>query len=403
MQDSTAFEAPPPAAPYPVRLWVEYPEKLSRLSTFFRLILVIPVLFFLALVGGASFQWFAADEGARNVSLGGAGGIIAAIWATIIVRGRIPRWLFDFQVGFHRFAYRAYAYFGLLTDRYPAFEGDWDLQYQVDYPDRISRWRILFWKLITSIPHFIVLAFLTIAAFFVTFIAWFAILFTGQYPRGLHAFSVGVLRWGARVTAYFESLTDVFPPFSLDEDAGPGGSQGLCAAIGGVIVALVVAGAAALGAFLYVYLNESKTSDETFAAALSGDLTRPTLTMDDVSFTLLGGDDDATLELLRPRTGKRLVVFQLEYDSNRRSAFNREDESDPNRVDKDAVRLKTDDDDSVSPVLLTFDGQVTPLRVADGAQGELFAVFEIDEGDEVLAVRAYPNAGNERHVAWEFE
>jgi|CXWL01.1.fsa_nt_gi hypothetical protein len=403
MQDTFSPGEAGPTPTYPVRLTMAYPEKLSRLSTFFRLILVIPVLFFLILLSGQSFQWFSTNESARNVSLGGAGGIIAGIWAAIIVRGRIPHWLFDFQVAFHRFSYRAYAYLGLLTDKYPAFEGDWELQYDVDYPEGISRWRILFWKLITAIPHFIVLAFLTIAVFFVTFIAWFAILFTGQYPRGLHKFSVGVLRWGARVTAYFESLTDVFPPFSLDENAGPGGSQAISAVIGGVIVAAVIAGTAALGAFLYVYFNESKTSDETYANALRGDLDRAALTIDDVSFTLTGGDDDATVDLIRAPVGKRLVVFQLEYDSDRRTAFNRNDDNDPNRIDKDAVRLKTDAHGSVSPVLLTFDRQVTPLRVPDGAQGELYAVFEIDEEDEVLAVGAYPNAGNERHVAWEFE
>src|SRR5437867_1786055 len=97
----------PEAQPYPVRLWMEYPERLSRLTTFFRIILVIPVVLFLYAV---SF------------------GALLPLWMAILVRGRAPRWLFDFQVGVNRFTYRAWAYFFALTDKYPAFEGNWVLQ-----------------------------------------------------------------------------------------------------------------------------------------------------------------------------------------------------------------------------------------------------------------------------------
>src|SRR3990172_2457863 len=156
MQDSTAFEAPPPATVYPVRLAMAYPEKLSRLSTFFRLILIIPVFLFLYLLQANT---------------------VAAIWAAVLVRGRIPHWLFDFQVGLNRFQARTGAYVGLLTDKYPAFEGDWVVQYEVDYPEQISRWKLLFWKIITGLPHLVLLFFLYLAAGFCIFIAWWAILF----------------------------------------------------------------------------------------------------------------------------------------------------------------------------------------------------------------------------------
>jgi hypothetical protein len=194
---------------------MECPESLSRLSTFFRLILIIPVVFFLALLQGSSFNSGASDD-VTNVTISGAAALVFAAWCTIIVRRNIPHFLFDFMVAVHRFANRAAAYIFLLTDKYPAFEGDWFLQFEVDYPERLTWWKIFFWKVITAIPHFIILFFLALAMFVVVTIAWFAILFTGQYPRGLHTFVVGVMRWGSRVTLYVESLTDEYPPFSLD-------------------------------------------------------------------------------------------------------------------------------------------------------------------------------------------
>jgi hypothetical protein len=104
----------------------------------------------------------------------------------------------------------------LLTDKYPPFEGDWLLSYEVERPEEISRWRLLFWKFITAIPHFIILIVLWFVVAVVVVIAWFAILFIGRFPRGLHGLVEGVLRWQARVTAYVMSLTDQYPPFSLN-------------------------------------------------------------------------------------------------------------------------------------------------------------------------------------------
>ncbi|MEX2246691.1 MAG: DUF4389 domain-containing protein [Dehalococcoidia bacterium] len=404
MQDASSFATPPP---YPVRLSIDYPEKLSRLSTFFRVILAIPVLIFLGLLGGTTFEWFSRSEGVRNISIGGAGGLIAAIWATILVRGSIPRWIFDFQVAVHRFTYRAFAYLGLLTDKYPAFEGDWVVQYDVDYPGRLSRWRILFWKLITSLPHFFVLLFLGIAALFVTVIAWFAILFTGNYPRGLHSFVAGTMRWGARVSAYFESLTDVFPPFSLDDDAGPAapGTQTLCAVIGSIVFALMVAGAIGLGTFLLIYLNQSEREHVDYRAALGADLgADASIEMDDVTFTLRGGDDPATFDLLSAAPGHRLVAFRLRYESEQ-NRFTIDDDRDgfDSEIEDDAVRIKTEDEGTVKPVLLTFEGAVAPVDIASGATGELVAIFEIGQADTIEELRAYPNEGGNRRVVWDFD
>src|SRR4030042_914869 len=128
------------AAPYPVGFDAVYPERLSRLSTVFRLFLAIPLLIFLWALG-----W---------------GTAVLPAWLAILVRGRIPRWLFDFQVGVNRWLNRTLGYTLLLTDRYPPFEGDWVISYDVRYPERLARWKLLFWKAITAIPHVIILAFL---------------------------------------------------------------------------------------------------------------------------------------------------------------------------------------------------------------------------------------------------
>jgi hypothetical protein len=395
---------------YPVRVTMAYPERVSRLSTAFRIILAIPVLIFLALLGGANFDfnsWQGTETGGMFAGTF-AGGIVLAIWATILVRGNIPHWLFDFQVGLNRFAIRAYSYVALLTDRYPAFEGDWDLNYDVEYPDRLSRWRLFFWKLITSIPHFIVLFFLAIAAFVVVIIGWFAILFTGAFPRGLHAFALGVLRWGARVEAYFQSLTDAFPPYSLDEDAGPGsdGSMIASAIIGGLLVVGAIAGLAVGVAFLFLYLNDSKTSGIRYQDALAGSISvdAARIEMDDQVFTLVAISDPAESGDLRPAEGKRLVAttVMLVPDGDRLDnyefSFREQDDSD---IERDTLRLKTDDG-TEDPVLLTFDGVVAPLDLESTAEGELMAVFEIDEDATVEELRGYTGEG-ERHVAWEFD
>jgi hypothetical protein len=173
------------------------------------------VAIMLALLGGSDFRVGAArDAGGFVVS--GSGGLFLAIAATILFRGYIPHWIFDFQVALMQFGVRGLAYLALLTDRYPAFESEYPVNLEVDYPEHPTRWKVVIWKLITAVPHFVVLFFLIIVAGVMVLIAWFAILFTGQYPRGLHDFVSGAIRWGVRVNGYVLSLTDVYPPFSTE-------------------------------------------------------------------------------------------------------------------------------------------------------------------------------------------
>jgi len=211
--------------PYAARLEVDYPEEPNRLTTFFRLILAIPIVIILSIISAtADSTYVVISEAGETVSKitttsgGIAGALFLATLLMILFRQRYPRWWFDFAREFARFAMRVGAYLMLLTDEYPSTEDEQTVHLEIDYPDAkqdLNRW-LPFVKWFLAIPHFIVLFFLAIGAFFTVIIAWFAILITGRYPRGLFDYLVGVSRWALRVEAYAMLLvTDRYPPFSL--------------------------------------------------------------------------------------------------------------------------------------------------------------------------------------------
>jgi hypothetical protein len=215
-------------ADYPARLQIDYPEQLDRMTTFFRLIWIIPIAIILGLVSGAgetitnTVILNEAGEVIRTTqeTIGGmASGLASATALMIIFRQRYPRWWFDFSRELTRFGARVGAYAALLTDRYPSTVEEQSVHLEIDYPDAetdLNRWYPLV-KWLLAIPHYFVLVFLSIAAFFAVIVAWFAILVTGQYPMALFDFVVGVSRWWLRVGAYAALMvTDQYPPFSLD-------------------------------------------------------------------------------------------------------------------------------------------------------------------------------------------
>ncbi|HSP54634.1 MAG TPA: DUF4389 domain-containing protein [Dehalococcoidia bacterium] len=196
--EPTAVAAPAPG--YPLRYDVEYPESLSRLLIFVKWLLAIPqfvVVYLLSLIAEVF--------------------IFIAFFAILFTR-KYPRGLFDFVVNYYRWNANVSAYVGLLRDEYPPFSwdvGKYPVTLEVDYPDQLGRWLPLI-KWLLVIPHIIVIMFLGIIAFLFYIIAFFAILFTGKFPRGMFDFIVGVTRWSYRVNAYaFLLLTDEYPPFSL--------------------------------------------------------------------------------------------------------------------------------------------------------------------------------------------
>jgi hypothetical protein len=214
-------------AEYPARLEIDYPEKLDRLTTFFRIIWIIPIAIILGLVSGAgetvtnTVYLNEAGEVLRTTreTIGGlAAGLATATALMIIVQQRYPRWWFDFSRELARFEARVGAYMALLTDQYPSTVEEQSVHLEIDYPDvktDLNRWLPLV-KWLLAIPHYFVLIFLSVASVFAVIFAWFAILVTGQYPRALFDLVVGVSRWWLRVVAYAVLMvTDQYPPFSL--------------------------------------------------------------------------------------------------------------------------------------------------------------------------------------------
>ena len=202
---------------YPVEFSVEYPDRdLNRLTTAFRLIVAIPILIVAASVGGGYMGSHSGE--ATTVAIGGSGLLIFPPLLMILFRQKYPRWWFDWNLELLRFGNRIGVYLALMDDRYPSTDERQGVTLDFPYPDAardLNRWLPLV-KWLLAIPHYIVLFFLWIAAILVIIFAWFAILFTGRYPRGLFDFVLGVIRWENRVVAYaFVLVTDKYPPFRL--------------------------------------------------------------------------------------------------------------------------------------------------------------------------------------------
>jgi hypothetical protein len=207
--------------PYPVQLDVEYPDRaLNRLTSAFRIFTAIPILILAATLAGSngSYTWGMGDHESTRSGATGIGLLVAAPVLMILFRQKYPRWWFDWNVNLLAFTNRVGAYCFLLTDVYPATDEDQSVHLTVPYPDvpnDLNRWLPLV-KWLLAIPHYIVLFFLFIGAIVAAIVAWFAILFTGRFPRGLFDYMVGVGRWENRVVAYaFIMTTDEYPPFRL--------------------------------------------------------------------------------------------------------------------------------------------------------------------------------------------
>jgi hypothetical protein len=210
------MEAELPVAEYPVQFAVEYPDRdLNRVSTGVRIFAAIPILILLATLGGGYGGW---GVGRWGAGAGGVGLLFIPPLLMLLFRGKYPRWWFDWNLELLRFTNRVGVYLALMDDRYPSTDEGQSVRLELPYPGSpatVSRGLPLV-KWLLAIPHYIVLIALYIAAVVLIVIAWFAILFTGRYPRGMFDFVEGVIRWHNRVAAYaFVLVTDEYPPFRL--------------------------------------------------------------------------------------------------------------------------------------------------------------------------------------------
>jgi len=204
---------------YPMSLSVDYPEKLNRLTTIFRVFMVIPIFIILSLLVGSNGNQESVTGGwswqYSTVAL-----VFIPLILMLLFRQKYPKWWFDWNVALIKFSTRVSAYMALLRDEYPSTDEDQAVHIEIPYPDAkqdLKRGMPLV-KWFLSIPHYIVLSFLCIAVIVSVIIAWFAILFTSRYPQGLFDFVVGVIRWSLRVEMYaFLLTTDRYPPFSLSD------------------------------------------------------------------------------------------------------------------------------------------------------------------------------------------
>jgi hypothetical protein len=354
------------AAPYLVTFEAVYPERLSRWKTFLRLPLAIPVLIFWAVLAGGTVGWIGA-AGGLTLAGGTVAAVVVASWLAILVRRHIPRWLFNFLVALYRWQYRALSYFLLLTDVYPPFEGDYPINFDICYPERLIRWKVFIWKFITAIPHFIIVFFLWIGALLVTILAWFFILVAGRYPQGLFEYVVGVMRWGARVNAYVLSLTDEYPPFNLSATAGPAGGDAYL--VSSIIGFLLTGGIIALVAVAGTTLPEETKVEVGYAGLQAGEAAQR-VEIADVWIHLLSATDPLAEDetLLEPELGNRLVMFEFSLlnDSWRGVEIRESD-----------FKLRDEDGDKHDAALVMVGGHAAPEEVEEDEEVTVQVIFEL--------------------------
>ena len=343
---------------YPVRLDVAYPEKLSRMSTFFRLFLAIPQLLIIYALGAV-------------VAV-----ITFIVWFAILFSGRYPKGLFDVVVGLNRWGANVYAYVALFRDEYPPFSTDparYPVLYDVDYPEHLSRW-LIFVKWLLGLGHQFVLSLLGVVAGLFYVLSWFAILIAGKYPKPFFSFNVGLMRWSLRVQAYTSLLRDEFPPFSKRANARPGSGRAVAAA---AVLGLVMTG---LNVSLFVFsfafnFVETQTVDVSYAG-LQAAQPAPALDVGGTRVSLARIDDPYTREVAedassvaRPtKMASRFVAFDMTI-VNVDATFT--------LISRRGLRLKDSFGDEHEPM-----GSVPPIffdkQVRKGQTARLLVVFEID-------------------------
>ncbi len=395
--DAPVFLPPPPPVfspgghhddgeRYPMTFVVEYPQELSRGLTLVRGLLYIPVAIF---AGILQYLW---------------NGVLGAGWTCVFWRKKYPEWLFGAGTGYWAWTARAWAYGLLLTDKFPSLDAAGSpvqLTYAPPPQGELSRWRVVLWKFVLLIPHFLALAALWLGVVVVVVLAWFAILFTGRYPQGMFSFVTGVMRWTFRVIGYFASFNDRYPPFSLSESAGPAERTTTVAC--GVTGALAAGGMTVLIVVAAVIGSRPEHLDANYASLQQG---RGAV---GIGFTNL--DDDRIVlrleriydpghELAPPNVevgrNERVVVFQWSIDN---------EQAQRHRIDTSDAALKAGVDgerQTFKAVVLVLDGEKAPEYVEKESEAVLQAVFVLPEDAEVETLRIRPGFAGSGGVEYDF-
>lgn len=364
---------PPPREAYPTRFDVAYPERMSRLKTLLRIFLLLPVM-------------LAAGIIAELVYIGVLVGYMTVFW-----RKKYPDWLFRGNAGGMGFLARSAAYGLLVTDRFPSFAPeDSPVSLDFDQPPsgQLSRWRVLLWKSVLLLPMAIVLNFVYLALFVVSFLAWFAILFTGNYPRGLFGFSVGVQRWYWRMTSYLVSFNDRYPPYAISADAGPAGNSSVV--INGFIGGLIGAGYTAIIVAAVVAATQHQTEQVNYAQLLAG------RGQESTTFTVSSGEavtvrlnqafdpGDDLIQIISPARGERIVVVRWTVVNG--TGLERTVAGDAARLDyrySDDGKTKTKGEDAE---FIGINNVSAPANIRAGGTAVVQAVFIIPDDAEPTAI-----------------
>jgi hypothetical protein len=194
---------------YPVTFEADYAEQRNRLTTFFRLILMIPVAIVLYVF--LIVAYFA----------------IVIAWFAIVITGHYPKGLYKFVADTNRFMARVTAYGVLLTDAYPPFSGADNPAYPVRMQfvelDEYSRLKTL-GRIILAIPIMILRYVMGLLLEIGAVAAWVVIVVTGKMPRGLFDLMVLANSYTARSDAYLFLLTETYPPFQDEQTRSAGTS-----------------------------------------------------------------------------------------------------------------------------------------------------------------------------------
>jgi hypothetical protein len=244
--------------------------------------------------------------------------------------------------------------------------GRYPVTYDVEYPERLSRW-LIFFKIFLVIPNQMVVGLLGLISLFVMFISWWAILFTGRYPRGLFDFTVGVLRWSLRATAYANLMRDEYPPYSTRSDAKPSGWKAIVigAVVGVVAVGAIIGGLVALATIE----PQTQTVVVDYDLLLAGAETEA-VRIDGTEVVLIGGEDPyKTLELSGAGAGNRFVAFRLNI-ANIDSLFT--------LANKDTFEMEDTLGGDHRPSYILYQSPLGNGALEQGEEEVVTVIFEVD-------------------------